>query len=54
MVHKIANGRLGVEYTVQGFECQGAKELPDPVGDDEMIQDDGLFRPNFKADYNAP
>ncbi|KAE8538965.1 hypothetical protein D1P53_005334 [Cryptococcus gattii VGV] len=57
LVHKMANRRLGVEYTVSNFESKGSRDLPDPVTHPLTAEEspNGVdeFRPHFGADINA-
>lgn len=57
LVHKMANRRLGVEYTVSSFEVKGSKELPVP-GSLAPTAENSLngvdeFRPDFRADVSS-
>ncbi|KIR27327.1 hypothetical protein I307_04136 [Cryptococcus deuterogattii 99/473] len=57
LVHKMANRRLGVEYTVSNFESKGSRDLPDPATHPLTAEEspNGVdeFRPHFGADINA-
>ncbi|BEI95319.1 hypothetical protein CcaverHIS631_0102680 [Cutaneotrichosporon cavernicola] len=57
LVHKMANRRLGVEYTVSSFEVKGSKELPMPgtIAPEADTSLNGVdeFRPDFRADVGG-
>lgn len=57
LVHKMANRRLGVEYTVNGFDCKGTRELPDPStippSADTSVNGVDEFRPDFRGDVSS-
>lgn len=57
LVHKMANRRLGVEYTVSSFEVKGSKELPIPgsIAPSAETSLNGVeeFRPDFRADVSS-
>lgn len=51
LVHKYANRRLGVEYSVKPFNIEGSTELPDPrqppPPPDQTTHGVQEFRPDF-------
>ena len=53
----MANRRLGVEYTISGFETKGSKDLPDPntIAPSSEESQNGIdeFRPDFRGDVGA-
>lgn len=57
LVHKMANRRLGVEYTVNGFDCKGSRELPDPSSlpptAESSVNGVDEFRPDFRGDVSS-
>ncbi|WVQ83919.1 hypothetical protein IAT38_006063 [Cryptococcus sp. DSM 104549] len=57
LVHKMANRRLGVEYTVSSFESKGGRDLPEPASRPLTAAEspNGVdeCRPDFRGDVNA-